>query len=147
MIILGIDSSFKTASVGILEDDKVIVSYTLNHKRTHSEKLLEMIDMALKIAKLDEVINSLPEKENTYLSETFRLSEGQEQRLAIARAVYSKAPVIILDEPTSALDETTEKEVVKSLCDLDRTLIIISHKPAFENSVTKTAVISGGKLI
>lgn len=53
MIILGIDSSFKTASVGILEDDKVIVSYTLNHKRTHSEKLLEMIDMALKIAKLD----------------------------------------------------------------------------------------------
>jgi len=93
------------------------------------------------------VINSLPEKENTYLSETFRLSEGQEQRLAIARAVYSKAPVIILDEPTSALDETTEKEVVKSLCDLDRTLIIISHKPAFENSVTKTAVISGGKLI
>ncbi|MBE5743233.1 MAG: ABC transporter ATP-binding protein [Clostridiales bacterium] len=107
----------------------------------------DRLNYSLKIAKLDEVINSLPEKENTYLSETFRLSEGQEQRLAIARAVYSKAPVIILDEPTSALDETTEKEVVKSLCDLDRTLIIISHKPAFENSVTKTAVISGGKLI
>ena len=53
MIILGIDSSTKTASCGIVVDGKVIVDYTLNHHRTHSEKLLEMIDMALKIAKLD----------------------------------------------------------------------------------------------
>ena len=53
MIILGIDSSMKTASCGIVKDGKVIVDYTLNHKRTHSEKLLEMIDMALKIAQLD----------------------------------------------------------------------------------------------
>lgn len=53
MIVLGIDSSAKTASVGIKKDEKVIVDYTLNHKRTHSEKLLEMVDMSLKIAKLD----------------------------------------------------------------------------------------------
>lgn len=53
MIYLGIDSSAKTASVGIINDNKVIVDYTLNHKRTHSEKLLEMIDMSLKIAQLD----------------------------------------------------------------------------------------------
>ena len=53
MIVLGIDSSAKTASVGIIENDKVICDFTLNHKRTHSEKLLEMIDISLKIAKLD----------------------------------------------------------------------------------------------
>lgn len=53
MIILGIDASTKTASCGIVKDNKVIVDYTLNHNRTHSEKLLEMIDMALNIAKLD----------------------------------------------------------------------------------------------
>ena len=53
MIILGIDSSTKTASVGICDGEKVLASFTLNHKRTHSEKLLEMIDMALKIAQLD----------------------------------------------------------------------------------------------
>ena len=53
MIILGIDSSTKTASVSICDNEKVIVDFTLNHKRTHSEKLLEMIDMALKTAQLD----------------------------------------------------------------------------------------------
>ncbi len=53
MLILGIDSSTKTASVGICDGDKVLASFTLNHKRTHSEKLLEMIDMALKVAQLD----------------------------------------------------------------------------------------------
>lgn len=53
MIILGIDTSTKTASCSIVKDNKVIVDFTLNHLRTHSEKLLEMIDMALKIAKLD----------------------------------------------------------------------------------------------
>jgi len=53
MLILGIDASSKTASCGICKDDKMIVNFTLNHKRTHSEKLLEMIDMALKIAQLD----------------------------------------------------------------------------------------------
>ena len=53
MIILGIDSSTKTASVGICDGEKVLSSFTLNHKRTHSEKLLEMIDMSLKIAQLD----------------------------------------------------------------------------------------------
>ena len=53
MIILGIDSSTKTASVSICDNDKVIVDFTLNHKRTHSEKLLEMIDMALKTSQLD----------------------------------------------------------------------------------------------
>lgn len=53
MITLGIDSATKTASVGIVKDEKVVASFTLNHKRTHSEKLLEMVDMALKVAQLD----------------------------------------------------------------------------------------------
>ena len=53
MLILGIDASAKTASVGIMDNERMIVNFTLNHKRTHSEKLLEMIDMALNIAKCD----------------------------------------------------------------------------------------------
>ena len=53
MLILGIDTASKTASVGISDGGKMIVNFTLNHKRTHSEKLLEMIDNALNIAQLD----------------------------------------------------------------------------------------------
>lgn len=107
----------------------------------------ERFDSAIKIASLDKVIDGLPEKEDTYIGENFHLSEGQEQRLAIARAVYSNAPIVILDEPTSALDELTEKEIVYSLSKLNRTLIIISHKQAFENSVTKTVKITNGKIV
>lgn len=107
----------------------------------------ERFNYAIKVSNLDKVIETLPDKENAYLGEKFSLSEGQEQRLAIARAVYSNAPVIVLDEPTSALDETTEKEIVNLLLGLDKTLIIISHKTAFDNKVTKTINLSGGKII
>jgi len=53
MTVLGLDSSGAAASVGIYKDGKVIVSYTLNHERTHSEKLMEMVDNALNIARME----------------------------------------------------------------------------------------------
>jgi ATP-binding cassette subfamily B protein len=59
------------------------------------------------------------------------LSEGQVQRIAIARAVLTRAPILLLDEATSALDEITEKKVLNNLKTLSgATLVIISHKPA-----------------
>lgn len=59
------------------------------------------------------------------------LSEGQLQRLAVARAVLSERPILLLDEATSALDEKTEAEMVKNLKNLDgRTCVMISHRPS-----------------
>ena len=59
------------------------------------------------------------------------LSEGQIQRLAVARAVYSGHPVLILDEATSALDEQTEKRLLSNLRAMtDRTVLIVTHRPA-----------------
>ncbi|MBQ3235874.1 MAG: ABC transporter ATP-binding protein [Clostridia bacterium] len=107
----------------------------------------ERLKSALKTAGLYSTVDSFEFKEDTVLNEKFRLSEGQQQRLAIARAVYSNAPVIILDEPTSALDQKTEEEVVKSLVALKKTLVVISHRPAFERYATKTVTIDGGKII
>ena len=52
------------------------------------------------------------------------------QRLACARAVYSDAPVLLLDECTSALDPGTEREMLKRLRTLGRTVIIVTHRPA-----------------
>lgn len=98
----------------------------------------ERVKFALKTAGLYSTVESFEFKEDTVLGEKFRLSEGQQQRLAIARAVYSNAPVIVLDEPTSALDVKTEEEVVKSLIALKKTLVVISHKPAFEKYATKS---------
>ena len=113
----------------------------------NSEYDEERLKSALKVAGLYTTVESFEFKEDTLLNDKFRLSEGQEQRLAIARAVYSDAPVIILDEPTSALDVKTEEEVVKRLVELKKTLVVISHRPAFEKYATKTVTIDGGRAI
>lgn len=57
------------------------------------------------------------------------LSEGQTQRLSLARAIYSQHPIIMLDESTSALDPNTERRVLENLRNLhNRTLVIITHR-------------------
>ena len=59
------------------------------------------------------------------------LSEGQMQRIAIARAIYADAPILLLDEATSALDEETEKRLLHNLRSLtDKTVIIVTHRKA-----------------
>lgn len=76
-------------------------------------------------------IYDLPEKENTVLGEKGAgLSEGQMQRIAIARALYADAPVLILDEATSALDGETEERLLINLKQLtDKTVFIVTHRP------------------
>ena len=78
-----------------------------------------------------EFIYELPEKENTVLGEKGTgLSEGQMQRIAIARALYANAPVLILDEATSALDNETEERLLINLKKLtDKTVFIVTHRP------------------
>ena len=58
------------------------------------------------------------------------LSEGQSQRLAVARAIFSGSPVLLLDEATSALDAATELQLLRNLRSLaDRTVVVVTHRP------------------
>ena len=93
---------------------------------------VERINSALRIACADEFINELDNGIDTVLGERGTgLSEGQMQRIAIARAIFSEAPVLILDEATSALDDVTEKKVLENLRALtDKTVVIVTHRPA-----------------
>ena len=81
---------------------------------------------------MDEYLPSLPMGLDTQLGENAAgLSEGQAQRLAIARAVLGGAPVLLLDECTSALDVETELRVLQRLRQLqDKTCIAVTHRPA-----------------
>ena len=90
------------------------------------EKVIE----AAKTACIWDVIESLPNGLDTVLGEGGTgLSEGQIQRLAVARAVYSDAPILLLDEATSALDEATEEKMLDNIMNNEeKTCIIISHK-------------------
>ena len=92
----------------------------------------ERISNALKIACADEFVSELDDGMDTLLGERGTgLSEGQMQRIAIARAIYSKCPIMLLDEATSALDEATERKVLENLRNMtDKTVVIVTHRPA-----------------
>ena len=90
----------------------------------------EAIRRALRIACADEFVDTLEEGLDTKLGERGAgLSEGQMQRIAIARAVFSSHPILLLDEATSALDENTERKLLDNLRSMtDRTVIIVTHR-------------------
>ena len=92
----------------------------------------ERLQRALKIACADEFVNALEAGADTLLGELGTgLSEGQMQRIAVARAVFSEGPVLLLDEATSALDERTERQLLENLREMtDKTVIIVTHRPA-----------------
>ena len=95
---------------------------------------------ALEAACADSFVRELPQGLNTPLGEKGAgLSEGQMQRIAIARALFSERPILMLDESTSALDEETEKNLLEQLRKLtDRTVVIITHRPAALQICNKT---------
>ena len=90
------------------------------------------IAQAVYVSAMDEFLPGLPDGLDTVLGESGAgLSEGQAQRLAIARAVLGGAPILLLDECTSALDEATERTVLQRLKALpDRTCIAVTHRMA-----------------
>jgi ATP-binding cassette subfamily B protein len=90
------------------------------------------IYQALKIACAEQFIKDLPQGLDTQLGERGAgLSEGQMQRIAIARAIYAERPILLLDEATSALDEQTEAKLLDNLRSMtDKTVIIVTHRPA-----------------
>lgn len=109
----------------------------------------EEINAALKAACAYDFVAALPEGINTPLGERGAgFSEGQNQRLAIARAVLRKAPVLLLDEATSALDLETERLVLENITALCRgkTLIVMTHRESVLPLCDSVYRISGGKV-
>lgn len=92
----------------------------------------ELIYQACNAAQLSEWIETLPEGINTFVGERgSKISGGQAQRIAIARAIAKQAPVVLLDEATSALDQDTSKAVLLALKNLmeHKTVISVTHRP------------------
>ena len=104
---------------------------------------------AAKSAQALDFINALPRGMETVVGEDgMTFSGGQRQRLALARAFYKDAPILILDEATSALDSQTEAAVRRAVEELrrGRTAIIIAHRLATIEQAQKIAVIEKGKV-
>jgi ABC-type multidrug transport system fused ATPase/permease subunit len=91
---------------------------------------LKKLDEAIKFARLDKMIDELQDGIETDVGLTFKkLSSGQKQRIALARAYYLDRKIIIFDEATNALDEENESKVIENIFKLKskKTIIIISH--------------------
>lgn len=111
----------------------LLLSGTLreNLTLTRPEATEEEIQHAIYVSCMDDFMDSLPQGLDTVLGESAQgLSEGQAQRLSIARAVLSQAPVMLLDEATSALDPATEEKVLGRLREAGKTCIAVTHRPA-----------------
>jgi subfamily B ATP-binding cassette protein MsbA len=104
----------------------------------------------LKAANLTEHIERLPQGVHTLLGHNAtQLSGGQRQRLAIARALYKNAPILILDEATSALDNESERLVQDALKNLmkDRTTLIIAHRLSTIEHADRVVVMGQGEIV
>lgn len=113
------------------------------------EATFEEIVKACRIAGADEFISKLPDKYQTVLGEFgANISGGQRQRLAIARAIVTNPPILILDESTAGLDPASESEVLQKLLSSRRgkTTILISHRPSVISRAEWIVCLEAGKL-
>jgi len=109
----------------------------------------EMIEAARQ-ARIHDEIAALPRGYDTWIGEQgLRLSAGQRQRLAIARAILKDAPLLLLDEPTANLDALAEREVLGSIRALaaGRTTLLLTHRLAGLEAVHEILVLDGGRVV
>lgn len=118
-----------------------------------SQDKIDILPILKKVG-LDKDISSFYDFENSYISKQFdpqgiELSGGQKQKLAMARAVFKKASLLILDEPTASLDLLSEKEIYEKFYELSKNKIVlfISHRLAISKHVNRILVFKDGRII
>jgi subfamily B ATP-binding cassette protein MsbA len=113
------------------------------------ETAKELVEQAAKNALAHDFILRLPQGYDTIIGEKgTRLSGGEKQRIAIARAILKNAPILILDEATSALDAESESLVQAALSNLmqGRTVVVIAHRLSTVRRATRTVVLEHGRI-
>ena len=138
--------------VAYVSQEKTVFSGTVaeSMRMLRPDAKEEELEQALRAACAWDFVSRLPQGLDTPLAERGAgLSEGQNQRLAIARALLSKAPVLLLDEATSALDFETERRVLKNIlyAAQSRTVFVTTHRPAVLRSCSRVFEIRDGTAV
>jgi subfamily B ATP-binding cassette protein MsbA len=138
--------------IGLVTQDTVLFDDTVRNNIAYglAEAPFDKVREAASAAYADEFIDKLPDGYETRLGEMGgRLSGGQRQRLAIARALFKDAPILILDEATSQLDSESEALVQKALNNLitGRTTLVIAHRLSTVKRADRIIVIEDGRIV
>ncbi|NIC40533.1 lipid A export permease/ATP-binding protein MsbA [Aquabacterium sp. A08] len=135
----------------MVSQDVVMLNDTLAHNVALGDTVDEArVRSALEAANLGELVQKLPQGLHTVVGHNAtELSGGQRQRLAIARAVYKNAPLLILDEATSALDNESERLVQEALARLmrGRTTLVIAHRLSTIEHADRVVVLADGQIV
>ena len=138
--------------IGIVAQETFLFNDTVkaNIAYGHSDASQAEIESVAKKAYAHPFVASMPRGYNTIIGDRgFRLSGGEKQRIAIARAILKTPPILILDEATSQLDSESEKYVHEALDELmkGRTVIAIAHRLSTIKKANKIVVIDQGRII
>lgn len=137
---------------GVVMQDGVIFSESIarNIAVDDSEIDILRLETSAKIANIHDYIMKLPLKYNTQIGrDGVGLSQGQKQRILIARAVYKDPDYIFLDEATNALDAKNERAIVENLSEFynGRTVIVVAHRLSTVKNANQIVVIDSGKVV
>jgi ATP-binding cassette subfamily B protein len=139
-------------NIALIPQDPVLFHRSLeeNIRYGRTEASRPQVIAAAKLAHCDTFIRKCPKGYHTLVGERgTKLSGGEKQRIAIARAMLLKAPILILDEATSALDSVTEKYIQESLDTLmtNRTTVVVAHRLSTLSKMDRILVFDQGKII
>jgi len=138
--------------VGAVMQDGVIFSDTIANNITIGCDNIdtELLKYSAKMADIHDFIMSLPLKYNTKVGDDGSgLSQGQKQRLLIARAIYKKPQFVFFDEATNALDTKSEKTIVENMKEFfrNKTVLVIAHRLSTVKNADKIIVLDKGKIV
>jgi ATP-binding cassette subfamily B (MDR/TAP) protein 1 len=156
-----IDAKWWRGNVGLVQQEPFLFNDTIfsnvanglsgtQWQNAPKDEQLVLVKNACKEAFADEFISRLPQGYETMVGKSgMKISGGQRQRLAIARAIVKQPSILILDEATSAIDVRTEKIVQKALdrVSVNRTTITIAHRLSTIKKADKIVVLRDGKLV
>jgi ATP-binding cassette, subfamily B, bacterial MsbA len=141
--------------IAFVSQDVILFNDTIAANVAYGSDAVSRIDRgrvieALEAANLSNLLSELPQGIDTLIGDNGnRLSGGQRQRLAIARAIYKDAPILILDEATSALDSESERQVQEALDRLmaGRTTLVIAHRLSTVEHASRIVVLEHGQVV
>ena len=137
---------YVSQSINLIDDSLVNnIAFGVNPKDIDYKSL----DIAIKMSGLEDFVNTLPDGIKTFVGEKgVKISGGERQRIAIARALYINPSLIIFDEATSSLDNKTESEIISSIEELKGkiTILMIAHRLSTLENCDRCFKVENGKI-